>query len=159
MGCSQTLRIAVAVLLGICFFAVPADLPASNSDGVITKIKSTLSPKSKSTAKISDTELQAMLMSFADTYAGTVGQSSIILENKLTTANERKLVRATMVRGTSAAYDIAAGPNPLSSMLDKATSIDCPQASIRWAYSRKTSLITCTMVHLPHLPVQKGRSG
>ncbi len=98
MSCSQTLRIAVAMLLGICFFAVPANLPASNSDGVITKIKSTLSPKRKSTAKISDTELQAMLMSFADTYAGTVGQSGIILENKLETANERKLVRATMVR-------------------------------------------------------------
>ncbi len=118
MSCSQTLRIAVAKLLGICFFAAPANLPASDSDGVITRIKSTLSPKNKGPAKISDTELQAMLMGFADTYAGTVGQSSIILEKKLETANERKLVRVTMVRGTAAAYDIAAGPNPVIAMLD-----------------------------------------
>jgi hypothetical protein len=104
MSHSQKLPIAVAMLLGICFFLAPANMLASN--------------KKKRPEKINETELQGMLMAFADTYAGTIGQSTVILENKLATAKERKVVRAALVHGTSAAYDIAAGPSPVGAVLD-----------------------------------------
>jgi len=76
--------------------------------------------KDKDSNKITPTELQSQIMSFADRLLGLVGGSTneFILQNPTITPVERMLLNGKKLEVSAAAVIIAAGVNPEVSLLD-----------------------------------------
>lgn len=68
--------------------------------------------------KFSMKEVQAGVMSFADSWAAMTGQASAYLAGKVGTQESRLHIKKFQFYSRVAVYDIAAGPNPGVAMLD-----------------------------------------
>jgi len=108
MRCSrlQTIRICLIFLI----------LPLNACSVAQTRTKSTTPPESK--APMTQEELQAAVISYANRYIATVGQAAFRFEKKLPSPEARLIASARKVYSLSAITEIAAGPNPGSSLLD-----------------------------------------
>ena len=95
-------RILLALL--ICLIAAPVDAAKKK--------------KEPATDQFSMKEVQAGVMSFADTWGAYIGQSSELLAIAVDTPEARLQVKKFQFYSTLAAYDIAAGPYPGVAMLD-----------------------------------------
>ena len=73
---------------------------------------------SQNSDQMSQEELQAAVISFADRFIATIGQAAFDLEAKIPTKEGRLIAAARKVYSLSAATEIAAGPNPGAAMLD-----------------------------------------
>jgi hypothetical protein len=91
-------------------------LPVNACSIAQARSQSTTPPVSK--AQMTQEELQAAVMSYADRYIATVGQAAFRFEEKLPTPEARLIASARKVYSLSAVTEIAAGPNPGSALLD-----------------------------------------
>ena len=108
MRCSrlQTIRICLIFLI----------LPVNACSLAQTRAKSITSPVSK--PQMTQEELQAAVMSYANRYIATVGQAAFQFEEKLPTPEARLIASARKVYSLSAITEIATEPNPGSALLD-----------------------------------------
>jgi methyl-accepting chemotaxis protein len=76
------------------------------------------SDERKSSTQMTQEELQAAVISYANRFIATIGQAAFDLEAKIPTKEGRLIASARKVYSLSAAAEIAAGPNPGPALLD-----------------------------------------
>lgn len=81
-----------------------------------TKPKDTAPPVSKS--QMTQEELQAAVISYANRFLATVGQAAFRFEEKLPTPEARLIAAARKVYSLTSVTEIAAGPQPGAALLD-----------------------------------------
>ncbi len=109
------------LLTFVVFFlsgCIPAPSQPQNKQVEYKSLQQTTSPDSNQS--LTQAELQYQIMSFADTYAQTVGTAAVQFEERLPTPKARLMAKRTKVYAISAAFDIAAGPSPEAALLDMA---------------------------------------
>jgi archaellum component FlaC len=71
-----------------------------------------------STPQMTQEELQAAVISYANRFIATIGQAAFEFEEKVPTKEGRRIASARKVYSLSAVTEIAAGPHPGASLLD-----------------------------------------
>jgi len=101
-----TIRICLVFLL----------LPVNACSVAQTRSKDTKPYATKS--QMTQEELQAAVISYADRFIAIVGQAAFKFENELPTPEARLIASARKVYSLSAVTEIASGPNPGAALLD-----------------------------------------
>jgi hypothetical protein len=104
----------------LCFFLIPV-LTGCITFNTTTQLSENTKPISKKTVQkslMSQEELQAAVLSYADRYIATIAQASLEFERDLPTPEARLLASRRRVYSVSAVAEIAAGPNPGPALLD-----------------------------------------
>ena len=67
---------------------------------------------------LTKSDLQSDVMSYADRFAATIGQAAMVFAGQGRSAQARLMASHSKTYGISAAFEIAAGPNPEVALLD-----------------------------------------
>lgn len=82
------------------------------------RIDSIRSTAAAEPGQLNQSQLQALVMSMADTYVAGMTQNAILLERQATTPEARYQAHAIKYLSSNAAFDIAVGPSPSAALLD-----------------------------------------
>ena len=105
-------------LLGCLTGSAQAEIVAQKSGPIRSIFKSDKQKQKEDVAVLSETQLQAIVTAFADSYAARITQSNIILQQRLASPRDRLAAQDMMVQSLTAAYDIAVTPAPAVAILD-----------------------------------------
>ena len=106
-----TFGILVSILLLTALTSVSSTAKAAGS-------RPSDSPIAETTLQMSQEELQAAVISYANRFIATIGQAAFDLETAIQTKEGRLVAAARKVYSLSAVAEIAAGPRPGPALLD-----------------------------------------